>query len=46
MGTDAWMALMPWEGFTYQDGLVVSRSLAERMDLPGVLRVQGCRCGT
>lgn len=34
LGVNALVAVMPWEGLTYEDGLVVSRSFAERLALP------------
>jgi|GEM_PF-6840588 len=31
LGTDALVAVMPWEGYTFEDGLAVSRAFAERL---------------
>jgi len=34
LGLNAFVALMPWGGYTYDDGLVVSQSLAKRLAIP------------
>lgn len=33
LGTNALVAVMPWKGFTYEDGLVVSESFADRLKM-------------
>ena len=33
LGTNALVAVMPWKGLTYEDGLVVSRSFAENLKM-------------
>lgn len=33
LGVNALVAVMPWRGFTYEDGLVVSRSFAEKLKM-------------
>ncbi|NCC96460.1 MAG: hypothetical protein EOM02_06420, partial [Synergistales bacterium] len=33
LGSNALVAVMPWKGFTYEDGLVVSRSFSEKLKM-------------
>lgn len=33
LGSNALVAVMPWKGFTYEDGLVVSRSFTEKLKM-------------
>ncbi|GHS92420.1 hypothetical protein AGMMS50276_00260 [Synergistales bacterium] len=40
LGLDALVAIMPYKGFTYEDGLVVSRSFADKLSIPEGRRVQ------
>lgn len=35
LGSNALVAIMPWEGYTYEDGLVVSESFAKKLNLIG-----------
>lgn len=35
LGSNALVAIMPWEGYTYEDGLVVSESFAKKLDIIG-----------
>lgn len=39
LGVNALVAVMPWEGLTYEDGLVVSRGLAEKLHVEGAKKV-------
>jgi hypothetical protein len=40
LGIDAFVAIMPYEGYTYEDGLVVSSDFAEKMRIPEGTYVQ------
>jgi DNA-directed RNA polymerase beta subunit len=34
LGVDALVAIMPYEGYTYEDGLVVSSPFSEKLRIP------------
>lgn len=34
LGVNALVAVMPYQGYTYEDGLVISRSFAEKLSIP------------
>jgi hypothetical protein len=40
LGTNAIVAIMPYGGFTFQDGIVISESFALKMAIDGALRTQ------
>ncbi|GHV28285.1 hypothetical protein FACS1894167_04880 [Synergistales bacterium] len=40
LGLDALVAVMPYKGFTYEDGLVVSRYFANKLSIPDGSRLQ------
>jgi hypothetical protein len=40
LGVDAFVAIMPYEGYTYEDGLVVSSDFAKKMQIPKGIHIQ------